>query len=398
MNLSDITYYGNERVFRQSNIHYTTSLICEKFLSHLFFFLFIAQILSPSIDQKTIYLEIIIALLNPFFILWIINQKKKLKYFLLYITIILLIVIGNPIASIKFFALSIGVLFLFYSYERNIFYLKTYIYISVFLAILQFLFIFLIPQIAYFLGPTSISETLWGEYATPTFTNFFSIFLFPRVSGLSREAGFFASLIVAYILLTIISKNRENFNEHYYSHAFLLIGYILSFSKMSFIIFPLILIEKLRRIINKIPLFITILFFVIFMIVFWSINIDFLVGPSHATFLQRFSAYPTLLNIDLNQFFFGINDPSEIKANLAQIVHYRGEKFAGFGGFILYNGILSIIVIFLGLYFAGVSSSGILILLLLTINVEIDTNQNFVVLTYFIILKYYATRKISFRN
>lgn len=376
--------------------HKIISLRLEKFLSHLFFFFFIAQILSPLIGEKTLYLEIIVALLNPFFIIWIINKKIKRKYFAIYIAIILLFVIGNPIASIKFFALSIGVLFLFYSYERNIFYLKTYILISITLAMLQFFFTFYNPQIAYFLGPTNIAKTLWGEHATATFTNFYSIFLFPRVSGLSREAGFFASLIVAYMLFVFINQNREQIKNPYSQNALLLVGYILSFSKMSFIIFPLIIIEKLRKIINIIPPFISILFFLIFMMVFWSINIDYLVEPSHATFLQRFSAYPTLLEINLNQFFFGINDPSEINAKLAQILHDRGGIFAGFGGYILYNGILSVLVVLIGLYFAGVSSSGILILLLLTINVEIDTNQNFVVLTYFIILKYYATRKIIF--
>lgn len=375
-----------------------SNIVIEKFFSHLFFLFFIAQILSPLIGEKTLYLEIIVALLNPFFIIWIINQKIKRKYFALYIAIILLFMIGNPIASIKFFALSIGVLFLFYSYERNIFYLKTYILISIILAILQFFFTFYNPQIAYLLGPTNIAKTLWGEHATATFTNFYSIFLLPRVSGLSREAGFFASLIVAYIFFIFIKNNREQRKESYSSNALLLVGYILSFSKMSFMIFPLIIIDKLRDIINIIPLFISIFLFLIFMIVFWSINIDFLVEPSHATFLQRFSAYPTLLDINLNQLFFGINDPSEINAKLAQIVHDRGGIFAGFGGYILYNGILSILVIFIGLYFAGVSSSGIFILLLLTINVEIDTNQNFVVLTYFIILKYYATRKIILKK
>jgi hypothetical protein len=379
-----------------SQKHKIISLRLEKLLSHLFFFFFIAQILSPLIGEKTLYLEIIVALLNPFFIVWIINQKIKPKYFSIYIAIILLFLIGNPIASIKFFALSIGVLFLFYSYERNIFYLKTYIVISIILAILQFIFTFYNPQIAYLLGPTNIAKTLWGEHATATFTNFYSIFLFPRVSGLSREAGFFASLIVAYMLFVFINQNRKKITISYFSKTLLFVGYILSFSKMSFIIFPLMIFEKFRKIINIIPLFISILFFIIFMMVFWNINIDFLLEPSHATFLQRFSAYPILLDIDLNQFFFGINDPSEINAKLAQIVHERGGIFAGFGGFILYNGILSILVIVIGLYFAGVSSSGIFVLLLLTINVAIDTNQNFVVLTYFIILKHYTTRKIIF--
>lgn len=55
--------------------------LLEKIWAALFFLFFTAQILSPMINGKTIYMEIVIALLNPSFLYWILkNFKFEKKY------------------------------------------------------------------------------------------------------------------------------------------------------------------------------------------------------------------------------------------------------------------------------------------------------------------------------
>jgi hypothetical protein len=372
--------------------------ILEKLYAHLFFLFFVAQILSPSFGERTLYLEIIFALINPFFLFWVKNKPIKQKYFFLYIAIFFIIIIGNITVGIKLLVLTIGVLFLFYAYEKNIFYIKTYLMFSIILAIFQFYFTIFNPQLAQLIGPTNISQVIWGDYATETYTNFYTVFLFPRVSGLSREAGFFASFLVAYITFIFLNNSKLRINSSIFEKIFLSIGYILSFSKMSLVIIGLFFIIKLRSLINKLPLIITVISFVFVIMLFWENNISYLMELENDTFLHRFGGYPTLLDMDLQQILFGIVNPSEINTKLAKTVQDRFITFSGFSGFIIHNGIFVLLFLLVGLYLAGVSSAGMLVLLLLTINVQLDTNQNFVVFAYFIVFKFFATKKIILKR
>lgn len=372
--------------------------VLEKFLSIFFFLFFVAQILSPSIEGRTIYLEILVALINPFFIFWIINQPIKKKYFFVYVAILAIFTIGYAPLALKLFTTSISVLFLFYSYNRNIFYIKPYIILSILFAIFQFYFTFFDYKLAYLIGPTNISQMIWGSYATPTFTNFYTIFWFPRVSGLSREAGFFASFLVVYIFFLYLDNQDKKIHSSFLFKMILAIGYIVSFSKMSLILFVIFLLNLMKKIINKIPILLTVILFVVVLMLFWDSQINYLLEPSHATFLDRFGGYTALSHVDLSQLLFGIDSPSEINTQLAHIVNEEFKNFAGFSGFILHNGILVVTLVLISLYIVGVSNTGLIILLLLTINVQLDTNQNFVVFSYFIIIKFFSNRRILFKR
>lgn len=165
--------------------------IIEIILSNIFFCFFTAQILSPEVAGKAIYLEVIFAIFNPYFVYWFFHKKFSLSLLLLPIPLIGIILLGEWNITLKLVAIFISVCFLFYSYERNIFLLENWLLFSIFIAVLQFIFVFFDRDLAYLIGPTSISNFLWGEFSIQTFTNFYTIFLFPRVSGLSRESGFF---------------------------------------------------------------------------------------------------------------------------------------------------------------------------------------------------------------
>jgi hypothetical protein len=358
----------------------------------------VAQILSPSVGEKTLYLEIIFALINPFFIFWVKMQPIKKKYFFMYISILCIMAFGGISIAIKFFSISISVLFLFYAYNKRLFFLKPYILLSIIIAIFQLYFTFFNPELATLIGPTHISQIIWGDYATATNTNFYTVFWFPRVSGLSRESGFLASFLVTYILfLYLDNKNKIN-NTSFAYKILLAIGYVLSFSKMSFVLVVVFLLNKMKYTIDKIPFFITLLGFILIFMLFWDTQRDYLLKFENLTFLHRFGGYPSLFDINLSQLLFGINSPLELNTQLANTVNEEFKNFAGFSGFILNSGIIIVAIVLIAIYYMGVSSTGLLILLFLTINVQLDTNQNFVVLSYFIILKFFSNRKVVFRS
>jgi len=57
----------------------------EKILGLLFFVFFTAQILSPSIADRTIYLELVIAVLNPYFWIWLLPIRVNMTHLVILI-------------------------------------------------------------------------------------------------------------------------------------------------------------------------------------------------------------------------------------------------------------------------------------------------------------------------
>lgn len=361
----------------------------ERLYSNLFFFFFVAQIFSPYIYGATLYIEVILVCLNPFFINWILKLKTK-KYYFLVIFIFLGFLCFYKILLIKIICIFLCILFLLYTYERDIFYLKKYLLLSIFIAIVQFLFLYTNPKISYFFGPSNLSQLVWEEYATPTFTNFYRIFLIPRVSGLSREAGFFASLLTISIFLFYIDAKIQNKRISIFLIIFWLIGFIISFSKMSMILFIFFLLYKNRKHVNIISPALIFLFFIIFMYLFVFILNDFLIDPSNFTFLHRFGGFGVISSMDFFQILFGVDNIKEIYHPYIDLVIENGfSDFAGLSGFIINYGLIFTILYFLLLCkIFKFDSFALIALLLMTINVDIVTNQNFVILTYFFIILY----------
>lgn len=365
----------------------------EKLLAHLFILFFIAQIFSPSLGGKTIYLELFIAAFNPYYIFWLKNHAIHWRHISFFMALLCIVATGHIMTVLKLLMILLSVSYLFYLEDRKIKYLNFYLGISILLSILQFIFVFIDLDIAHQLGPTSIARMIWGEYGTATLTNFYTVFFFPRVSGLSREAGFFASLIVCVIFLSYLKFKRSKIKTKKSMMILLAVAYVLSFSKMSIVLLLLFLIERMRRFLQYMPEWMTVVLFSSLMCIFWSVNIDYLIQDENLTFLHRFSAYASLLQLDFTQFMIGVEQSSKVGGYLAELVSYQYESFAGFGGFLIANGIFAAIAYLIALYLYGVTSAGYLILLFLTVNVQPDTNQNFVVLAYFIVFKYYTIQR-----
>lgn len=364
-------------------------LLLEKIWAALFFLFFTAQILSPMINGKTIYMEIVIALLNPCFIYWILkNFRLEKRYVFIIFSIGFFGICGHVETGIKFALILFEVVCLFYLRSKGLWYIKFFFFISFMFLVAQQVFLFISPETAMIIGPRNIAHSVWGSYATETFTNFYAVFEFglPRTSGLSREAGFFASFLAVILLNEYYEQKEENKKIGVVSKVMYILAYIASFSKISLSLIIQIMALKFNKIFSYIPFgFVVILYFFAFSL-FSNFNTEFLLDPSNVTFLHRFGGYASMLDLDVWDVLFGIEISKIQDIYSMPVSEYK--NFAGFAGFVIQNGLVSVLVFFISLYILGVNSLGVFMLLFTTLATSPDTMQNFVILQYYMILRY----------
>ncbi len=369
----------------------TTSRIIEKIYAHLFSLFFVAQILSPSFGGKTIYLEYVVAMCNPFFWGWLKTKRCSERTLLALLCILGMAITGHLTTMLKILVNIAGMLYLTYLCQRCLWKLNTYLFISIFFAVAQLVLMGIDPIASRAIGPEAIAQMVWGAYATPTNTNFYAIFEWgiPRVAGLSREAGFLASFVVASFWLYFLRSKYHIDNVQKKKTIIYILGYISSFSKMSFAIVGVWLVHQFRRWVDKIPSVVVLCGWLVFFVGYWYAHQGLLLAPEGLTWLSRFGAYASILDLDILDFLFGIENLDKIGTITALTEYYGEGKFGGLGGWLITNGIFVFLLWFVALKFWGVTSTGFLMILMLTINVEPDTNQNFVVLAYYIVFQYY---------
>ena len=367
----------------------------ERLFSNIFYLLFCAQILSPFIAGRTIYLENIVAVLNPWFVLWIgkkIRSDERIPFIVL--GLFLFGLVAEFALMIKMALFVVSVSYIFYSRERGHFYLFRYALVSIFFAIAQFFLLFLHPAWALKIGPASISHLVWGKYATPAFSNFFAILFIPRVSGLSREGGFFASFLVACILVYWLDRGR--YVRSKFVVTMLALGLVLSVSKMSLVLIPAFIVVRYSKVWNKIPYFFVPILFSIPFVLFVHTHTQFLTDINGGTFLQRLGGYGAIDDVTWKQAMFGALHVGDIRSRLAAALPYisrgRFDYFTGFPGYLLSYGVAGTLLALIVLWMIGVTPAGLFLLLGMTLNVNIATNQNFVTLTYFIIFAFLTNK------
>ena len=368
----------------------------EKILANVFCFFFVVQILSPMVTGKTIYIDFLLAVFNPFFLLWISKYRISMDYIVIILLLGFIGVLGHPMTSMKIVFTLIEVMYLFYIYDRRLWYIHYYIQISILVAAIQIYGLLFDPNISLLLSPENLSHMVWGAYATPTNSNFYALVEdgIPHVSGLSREAGFMASLLLAGIYIEYLFSKEGYWSTSKLAKVFYIIGYVISFTKMSFLIAPVYIIHRLRGVINMMPLCFVFAFWIVGMMIYWSFNQNFLLDTGNITFLHRFGAYVSLWNLDTKELIFGVDNLTKIDSYVAHTIGGDYDFFAGFGGWLITNGLLSGMIYLLILYRLHITGCGLLLLFLLTVNVQPDTNQNFVVLAYFILLKFYRRDRL----
>ncbi len=368
--------------------------VYQNIIAILFFIFFTIPILSPKISGITIYFNFIIPFFDVDYIKYIIRlitDIKARKKFIVYIGLLLLLLCLKRVTLIiEVIAITINIIYLFYAKENKIFkFLYTLIYINIFIAILQFVFLYINPEVSFALGPTNISRLIWGDYATDTFTNFYTIFLFPRVSGWSREAGFFASLLILAFSCYIYDKDEK---KTWWKIGLYIVGFIISFSKITLILMSLFLIIYLSKYINRIPFISGVLGLIIGGMIFSNL---FLLqkynDPGFETYTHRFSGYTVMQHLEFNELLFGVEEISQLECREEYpFLEYieRFKEFTGIPNLIIHSGIIISLAYLFMLRFLEVSLTGFVFITIVTLTTSYFTSQSFVILGYFYIFYY----------
>lgn len=366
-------------------------------IAYLFFIFFTAPILSPALNNFTIYLYWFIPFLDIYFAKEVIYKIRNKKLFISFYAIILLLLILNKIVlMLKIITTATTVMYLFYAKRNgyfNIFY--KFMVINVLIAITQFILIYIDPNLAFLIGPTNISKSIWGRFATETFTNFYAVYSLPRVCGLSREAGFFASLLCTTIIIYILDKDIKKNKLIVLLYS---IGFVISFSKVSIIYLPIIIVLLMRKIINTIPIPIGITIFIV-LVVFISNNllIDKYYNSQNESIIHRISGYTVMSKMDFNYLITGVDTIDKIegleKYSFVGTLGKKFDQYAGIPNTIIHEGMIIFVIFIFVLMFMGVKFSGFLILTLISFTTSYFTSTSHIVLGYFIIFYFKSLHK-----
>lgn len=365
----------------------------KKIVPNLFFLFLTAPILSPFVGGITIYLSSIVIFFDLSFILWGLNKFSKDR---IIITIVLAALLGLSCLKVALFLkilmLLFSTLYLFYSYEAGCFYLYQYTVINVIVAMLQFTLIFVDPALAYQIGPTNIASVVLGKFAGPTFTNFYAISLIPRVSGLSREGGFFASLLGT-ALFVLINDNRIKGRRRKLYLTFIVIGIIISLSKTTFILLIVPFILFFRRYINILQEYGIVVLYTIVLMLFFNhllLTSDFFTDLSNNSMVHRFSGYALTPYADILDFIRGINIydlmAKSRKGMDEMVLQFKDDgitEFCGLPALYLGYGMQTFILLIVLLRYLNLKGVGMALIIILTTNVNPLTCDGFVVLSWF---------------
>ncbi|MFM0555989.1 hypothetical protein P0D69_34215 [Paraburkholderia sediminicola] len=329
------------------------------------------------------YIYLVIPFLDPEFSRFLASTARRWAGPLLIAAVSALTL---PSAAVRVLSIAICIGYLMYTMERRISYLHPWMIVNVLFAIVQFAMYYIDHDLAMQLGPTNLAELVWGSYATSTYTNFFEVFYFARVSGFSREAGFFSSLLVASFLLYLLSDSPNK-----KVIAIYLIGLFISFSKSSMSLFLFAALYPLRDKLRAVhPLTVLIAYFVVTaaISVYLASN-DFF---DSETFGHRLAGYAFLFDARLEDIVRGI-------AAKDIILHYKylpyirliqgemedaGVPFAGLAATIAEMGIFSALIVFGVIAFTASDGFVMLIFLLVSATVSVTSVTSFIPLAYLI--------------
>ncbi|MBN3753591.1 hypothetical protein G3N95_11625 [Paraburkholderia sp. Tr-20389] len=353
-----------------------------KVISILFYMFFTCVIFNPQISGVTVYVYVVIPFLDPGFARFAGSTFRRWSGPLGVALIVSFI--GSPSVAVRVLSIAVCVGYLLYSSERGLDYLHQWMAINVIFALAQFVLYYVDQGLSIQLGPKNLSKMLWGEYATETNTNFYEIFYFSRVSGFSREAGFFSSLLVGSFVADIIRGTTSRKMIVLYC-----IGLFISFSKSSFVFLIFAALYPLRDRIRTIhPLIVLLAYTAIFALIgAYLARFNFF---DSETFGHRLSGYAFLFDANLEDVVHGINANDLIS-------HYRylpyvhlierdvqgaGVTFAGLPANVAEMGLFSAVILFGVVALTASDGFVMLLFLLLTATVSITTVTSFVPLAY----------------
>lgn len=374
----------------------------QKLVAILFFLFFSCPVFSPSIFGLTLYLYYFIPFLDFEFDKYCIhNIFKQLKSRKLLFSIVILlffsIIFGHIVFAIELLLLIFLVIYLIYIYKKDGFkYLYIFMNINIIIGIVQFVSYYCFPDLLDVLNPTYIANFILGPYATGTYNNLYpSTLSIVRVSGLSREAGFFASLIfVSFLCYNFTYRKSKKKCSYYLQNLFFIIGFIISFSKVSILVIPAYFVLKYRNAINLIKTSILITLIVISGILFSNTlkierYYDENVSSLYETFAHRFGGYTLLGQIDIKTALIGsekISDLNSIILNSNYFIKHilKFDTVSGISSLLIQQGFIIAILFYAFLKQSKFKAAEVLFVSIITITVNYTTQTSFVVLAYFL--------------
>lgn len=351
-------------------------------VSMLFYLFFTCVVLSPQVNGFTIYLYIFVPFLDPDFVRFAADTTRKWSMPLA--AMVAASAIGSPSMALRIVSIAICLGYLMYTVERRIAYLQPWIVFNIGFAVVQFVAYYVDRPLSYQLGPTAIAQLVWGPYATPTYTNFFEVFYFSRVSGLSREAGFFSSLLAVSFIVYLCTEKPSRKMLAIYA-----VGFFISFSKSTLLLLIIALFYPFRQHLRRIHPLAALALFSAAMCGFslYLAAHDFFGSD---TFGHRFSGYAFLFDARLADLIKGI-DPHEIVQRYGNLPYIRlvrtdidAAGFAGLADNVTEMGLFPALIVLAVLAFTVSDGFCMLILLLLTSTLALSSVTSFIPLAYLV--------------
>ncbi|MGL5050246.1 MAG: hypothetical protein ACRC6E_06365 [Fusobacteriaceae bacterium] len=303
---------------------------------------------------------------------------------------------------LRFVIIIYNLSYLFYLKEINEFKLVyKFIFINILIAMFQWIFYLKSPSLSYLIGPTNIAKVLYGNYAGPTFTNFFPIFYIHRAAGLSRETGFFCTLLIIATLLHC--EEYKDYKKVKFQRLLLVIGLIISMTKMVIILPIIIIIKKYDNYLKKIPVIPGVILLIIFFNKLTEIlySNNFFIAKNE-TWNHRLGGYKVLTDIFKDNIFTVYSNLSSLAKKFEYLEFLKHivwlEKFTGIPELIIHNGLGIGVVFILLLKFYNITFDKILILFFLTFGVGFSTTTSFVLLSYLYVLQFKIKEKNEIFN
>lgn len=349
-------------------------------------FFFIATPFNPYVNEMTLYLWIPLVFLDIQFI----AKLKRVNLSIcicLFAWLSLCVLFGRIDLAVKSFVLILGVSYLVKMDRAILDKVYACMLISAGWCILQFIVYQFGQNYSAMIGPKAISTFIWGQYATKTFTNQYEVFFLPRMSGLSREAGFFVSLLVISFMIRIRDHKLNKFEYLIFG-----LSYLFSLSKASFFLVIFCILYPIRKFMAKVPvIFSIVLFIVLCVAVTQYLNVG---SPSYfyeyVSIAHRLSAPYLMLDMEIPNFIYGCNSDYSCFNSYQPIIDFLNgfglKPNVGLAGVVLDLGIVGLILIVFFFVFLGLDSYDAAILVCFTSTVTFFTIDSFVILTYYYVI------------
>jgi len=290
----------------------------------------------------------------------------------------------------------VTVSYIAYTVQVGTFRLYTYMSLNVAVAVVQCVGFLVFSR--EFLYPADIGGFLYGSYSLgvgETGIGALGYLLPYRFSGLSREPGFFSSLLIASFLLLLNDRSVKRRNVILAVHA---IGIVLGFSKISIAFFSVFLLVFLfRNLVNRVPKPVAIGVAVALLMVgtsylYRTMGVDYL-DPSLS---HRTIGYAILGELSAPDLLFGVGFRN-IASRMGEIpliahsIWYEnapGAILAGSGlsSVIIDHGLLYFLMLMFLLHVLRVNTYEMLLFLLLTVNENPLTSSSFVLIGIYYML------------